>query len=110
MKTAVIGSRNLSINILEDYLPQGTDEIISGGAKGIDKCAEAFAKRHNIKITVIRPDYKRYGRAAPLKRNDEIVALADVVLAIWDGNSRGTEYVINKCKELGKPLVLKIIR
>lgn len=110
MKTAVIGSRNLSINNLEDYLPQGTDEIISGGAKGIDKCAEDVAKKHNMKITVIRPDYDRYGRAAPLKRKDEIVALADVVLAIWDGKSRGTKYVINKCKELGKPLVLKIIR
>ena len=36
MKLAIIGSRSLTINNLEDYIPPNTVEIISGGAKGID--------------------------------------------------------------------------
>ena len=34
MKVAVIGSRNLSVENLGDYLPDDTTEIVSGGAKG----------------------------------------------------------------------------
>ena len=35
MKIAVIGSRNLCVENLEDYLPGDCTEIVSGGAKGI---------------------------------------------------------------------------
>jgi len=34
MKVAVVGSRNLSIDDLGKYLPDGVTEIISGGARG----------------------------------------------------------------------------
>ena len=44
MKVAVIGSRNLIINNLENYLPIDTTEIVSGGAAGIDNCANDYAK------------------------------------------------------------------
>ena len=35
MKIAVVGSRNLKIENLGDYLPAGTTEIVSGGARGM---------------------------------------------------------------------------
>ena len=53
--------------------------------------------------TEFLPEYELYGRAAPLMRNDMIVKYADVVLAFWDGQSRGTAYAIRKCRELNKP-------
>ena len=34
MKVAVIGSRGLLVENLGDYLPEGTTEIVSGGAAG----------------------------------------------------------------------------
>lgn len=43
MKVAVIGSRGLTVCHLEKYLPEGTAEIVSGGAKGVDTCARAYA-------------------------------------------------------------------
>ena len=46
MKTAVIGSRNLTVEHMETYLPLETDEIVSGGAKGIDQCAKRYAEQH----------------------------------------------------------------
>ena len=43
MKTAVIGSRGIAFVDLTKYLPEGTDEIVSGGAKGVDACAAEYA-------------------------------------------------------------------
>ncbi len=104
MKVAVIGSRGLTVDNLGDYLPEGTDEIVSGGAKGIDTCAANFARANNIKLTEFLPDYKRFGRGAPLKRNITIIEYADTVLAFWDGKSKGTAFVIDSAKKLGKEI------
>ena len=108
MKVAVIGSRTLTIENLGDYLPQSTTEIVSGGARGIDTSARNYAKARGIKLTEFLPDYERYGRLAPLKRNIAIIEYTDTVLAFWDGMSRGTKFVIDNCKKLGVPI--EIIR
>ena len=109
MKTAIIGSRGLTVKNLEKYLPPETTEIISGGAKGIDTCAREYAIAHNIKLTEFLPEYEKYGKNAPLKRNITIIENADVVLAFWDGKSRGTKFVIEKCREIGKEIKVEII-
>ena len=106
MKVAVIGSRGLTVGDLNDYLPEGVTEIVSGGARGIDTCARQYALSAKIKLTEILPDYERYGRAAPLKRNNQIIDYADHVVAIWDGTSRGTKYTIDRCIRYGKPLTV----
>ena len=103
MKVAVICSRELWIDDLGKYLPEDTTEIVSGGARGVDTCAKNYAVRNNIKLTEFLPEYDKYGKIAPLLRNNEIIEYADMVLAFWDGKSRGTYYVISKCKELNKP-------
>ncbi len=106
MKVAVIGSRNLTIDNLEDYLPEDTTEIVSGGAKGVDTGAREYAEKTGLKLTQFLPDYEHYGKAAPLKRNDQIIDYADIVLAFWDGKSRGTLYVINHCRKKNKKVVV----
>ncbi len=110
MKVAIIGSRGINIENLGDYLPEGTDEIVSGGAKGVDTCAREYANTHGIKLTEFLPQYKLYGRGAPLKRNLQIIEYADTVLAFWDGESKGTAYVIENCKKLSKEVRVIIIR
>lgn len=101
MKVAVIGSRGLKVDDLGKYLPENTTEIISGGAKGIDTCAREYALEHGIKLTEFLPDYGKYGRSAPLKRNITIIQNADIVLAFWDGTSSGTKFVIDNCERMG---------
>lgn len=103
MKVAIIGSRSLSVPDLEKYLPPETSEIVSGGAQGVDTSARIHAVKNNIKLTEFLPDYAAYGREAPLIRNIEIIKYADIVLAFWDGKSRGTMFVIRRCKMLGVP-------
>lgn len=102
MKLAVIGSRTVESFDLEDNIPTGVTEIITGGARGVDALAAQYAERHNISLTIIKPDYKRYGKAAPILRNKEIVRAADFVLAVWDGSSRGTAGVIELAKKESK--------
>lgn len=65
MKMAVVGSRGLNIDSLEPYVPPGVTEIVSGGARGVDTCAAAYAQTHGLKLTVFLPEYTRYGRSAP---------------------------------------------
>ncbi|MDR0813414.1 MAG: DUF2493 domain-containing protein [Oscillospiraceae bacterium] len=104
MKVAVIGSRGLLIKDLDKYLPPETTEIVSGGAAGADTCAREYAKAHGIALTEFLPEYTRYGRAAPLKRNLQIIEYSDLVLAFWDGHSGGTRFVIENCRRLGVPV------
>ena len=101
MKVAVIGSRGLSVTYLGRYLPENTTEIVSGGAKGVDTSAREYALAHGIKLTEFLPEYTRFGRSAPLKRNITIIEYSDIVLAFWDGKSRGTKFVIDNCRKLG---------
>ena len=102
MKIAVVGSRSITDVDLAPYLLD-CDEIVSGGAKGVDACAAAYAKSHGIPLTEFLPEYERYGRAAPIVRNKKIVDYADQVLVFWDGQSRGTASVIEYAKKIGKP-------
>ncbi len=103
MRVAVIGSRNITNVDLQRYLPQNVTKLISGGAKGVDACAKCFATAHDLPIVEILPDYRRYGKGAPLKRNRQIIAQADLVLAFWDGLSHGTADVIRQCQRQGIP-------
>ncbi len=102
MKVAVIGSRSVFPADVGRYIADG-DEIVSGGAVGVDSCAAEYAKRKGLKLTVFLPQYERYGRAAPIERNKKIVDYADKILAFWDGRSRGTLWVIKYAEKKGKP-------
>ncbi len=109
MKLAVIGSRRLTGIEIGRYIPEGVTEIVSGGANGVDTLAKEFASRTGIKLSEFLPNYKRYGRGAPLKRNEEIAEYADEALALWDGRSRGTEYTIKLFQKLNKKVQIVII-
>lgn len=102
MKIAIIGSRRISSVNLEDFVSEN-DEIVSGGAIGIDSCAKAYAIEKGLKLTEFLPQYEKYGRSAPIIRNKLIVEYAERVIAFWDGSSRGTLSVIKYAEKLGKP-------
>ena len=109
MKLLVVGSRNIKTFPLSEFIPKEVTLIISGGANGVDRLAEEYADAHRISKMILRPEYAKYGKAAPLKRNEEMVALADAVLVIWDGASKGTKYTADFAKRSNKPLTLLVV-
>ena len=104
MKLLIAGSRSITDYDLSSVVPEEVSVIISGGARGVDTLAEEYADKRKISKIILQPDYDKYGRAAPLKRNEEMVKLCDMVLVIWDGVSRGSQYTVKYARKLGKPV------
>lgn len=106
MKILIAGSRSIKEFDLQKYIPEGVDLIIAGGAEGIDTVAENYADKKRISKLILRPKYELYGRAAPLKRNEEMIDISDFVLVIWDGKSKGSKYTIEQAKKKSKELLV----
>lgn len=103
MKLAIIGSRSITKIDIEKYIPSGVTEIVSGGANGVDSLTKDYAISHNIPYTEFSPDYARYKKGAPLKRNQLIAEYSDYCLAFWDGKSKGTQHTLKQFNQLNKP-------
>ncbi|MFS6554582.1 SLOG family protein [Parabacteroides distasonis] len=106
MKIAIVGSRepgniNFAKELEKRINIQSGDTIISGGAKGIDSLAAEYATAHGLALVEIRPDYAKNGRGATFIRNREIVDNADMVVAFWNGTSKGTKYTIDYANKKG---------
>lgn len=106
MKIAIVGSRSfqdykLLIRTMNNYTPTA---IVSGGAKGTDTLAERYAREIGVNCIVFKPNWKQYGRAAGPVRNKQIVEAADLIIAFWDGKSRGTFSTISLARKAGKPV------
>ncbi len=106
MKLLIVGSRKITEFDLSPYISDDVDTIISGGASGIDTLAEHYADVHRLSKYIMRPHYELYGRSAPLKRNELMVDMADAVLIIWDGQSKGSHYTAEYSKKSNKPITL----
>jgi len=104
MKLLIAGSRSITDFDLSPYIEDDVDLIISGGAKGVDTLAENYADKHKISKLILRPQYNKYKKGAPLKRNEKMIELADRVLVIHDGKSNGSKYTIEHARKLNKPI------
>lgn len=114
MKLAVVGSRDWSskefvFHILDD-IPWHLDEIVSGGAKGVDSFAEEWAKLNNVAARVFQPDWNKHGKSAGFIRNKDIVNAAEKVIAFWDEKSRGTKNSIDIAREQNKLWMVLTLR
>lgn len=111
MKIAIVGSRNFTdMALLESTMRKHflneKFTVVSGGAKGADKLAEFFCEKNNIDIEIIYPDWQKFGKAAGIIRNQKIVELADVVVAFWDGETKGTKNTIDSAIKKGSETIV----
>ena len=109
MKFAVIGSRGFNdYELLEDELKRyQITTVISGGAKGADSLARDYAIAKNLQYEEHLPDWDKHGKGAGIIRNRDIVNNSDVVIAFWDGKSKGTKYSIEYGIKQGKQVFVR---
>lgn len=115
MKIAIVGSRGfnnypyLCIHVSEVITKLGNpviDLIVSGGARGADTLAIDYAKECGYVWKEFPADWRPNGvldRSAGYKRNVVIVDNSDVIVAFWDGKSKGTKHTIDLATKQGKP-------
>jgi hypothetical protein len=77
------------------------DEVITGGASGIDSIVKIYCECKKIKYRSIRP-INPNNNTSYLCRNAEMIGMCDKCVAIWDGKSTGTIFTFNYAKKRGK--------
>ncbi len=122
MKVIIAGSRTILdyqlvsaviSNTLSKHNIQIT-EVVSGCAGGVDSLGEQWAHENDVKITPFPAEWdnitvpnalvrtnkydKEYNARAGFQRNEAMADYGDVLIAIWDGRSPGTKYMINSAK------------
>lgn len=75
--------------------------VISGGAKGVDALGERYAESADVPLKIYPADWEKHGRAAGPIRNRKMAENADALIALWDGQSRGTKNMIETATKLG---------
>ena len=65
-------------------------EIVSGGARGVDKLGERLARSLHLPIKLFKADWTRHGLKAGPIRNKAMAEYGHGLLLIWDGNSTGS--------------------
>lgn len=111
-KIAVVGGRDFTDYeyveaMCQKNIKKGEEVLfICGKARGADTLGENFAKKYAHKYVEYAPNYLRFGRGAPNRRNMEMAKEADLVLAFWDGRSRGTKHMIDISRQLGKRVIV----
>ena len=103
MRIVISGSRHFTNEqwiegVLCGYLAVG-DLVITGGCRGVDKIAHDFAGRVFCNTEVMEADWDKHGRSAGPIRNAEMVKDADMLIAFWDGKSRGTKSAIDEARK-----------
>lgn len=114
MKVIIAGTRTITnANLIEKAISESgfvITEIVSGGAAGVDRLGEMYADYHNIPIKAFRADWKKFGRTAEPRRNKQMAEYADALIAIWDGESRGTRNMIGEATFLGIKIYVMSVR
>ena len=92
---------------IKDYMPI---EIVCGMCRGADMLGERFAKENGYQVKYFPADWERYGKRAGVIRNEEMAKYAaekngeydkGLLVAFWDGESRGTKNMISNAKKYG---------
>lgn len=110
---AIVGSRKINneqivnriINCCKFIFGKPT-KVVSGGANGVDKIGQSWANKNNIETSIFIPDWEHEGKKAGMLRNHDIIKNCDLCLAIWDGESHGTQHDFELCEKYKKDLLI----
>lgn len=124
MRLIIAGSRSIiDTNEVRKAITDSTwtpTEIISGGARGVDKIGEELAAELDVDLVIFPANWKKYGKAAGFNRNRKMVWYANLfnqernddcpdnlkggLIAVWNGKSKGTKNIIGLAQANNLPL------
>ena len=113
MRVIIAGSRaGARFSDIEDAIAQSQFDIttvISGAARGVDRIGEQWAGDNGIPTIRFYADWNKYGKAAGYRRNVDMANHADALIAVWNGESKGTQHMINIAKKKELPTFIHIM-
>lgn len=108
MKVAIVGSRDYpDLDEVRRYVREqlaDDDVVVSGGARGVDRAAESEARRRGLQVLIFPAEWDKYGKSAGMRRNAQLVDTCEMLIAWWDGTSRGTANSVDRALRAGKPV------
>lgn len=81
--------------------------VVSGHARGADLLGEKYAKDEGFDLEIYPAEWKKFGKTAGFRRNEQMSNVADALIAFWDGDSHGTKHMIDIMRE--KNLLVKVV-
>ncbi len=112
MRTIIAGSRSITdYSALQDAMRESAwvpSVVICGRARGVDTLGEQWAAENNLPVEYFYPQWTLLGKRAGMVRNVEMAQVADALVALWDGKSRGTAHMIQTAARFG--LVVAVFR
>lgn len=114
MRTIIAGSRGITDRkIVEEAIRASgftITEVVSGGARGVDSIGECWGRDNSIPVKQFLAKWHVQGKRAGPIRNSEMAEYAEALIAIWDGESRGTLDMIVKAKCKGLQVYVHVVR
>lgn len=105
MKTIIAGSRTCTdmreLEIAIRDCGWRPTLVLSGTARGPDKLGEVWAIRNGVPVERYPANWIAEGKKAGYLRNALMASVADALIALWDGESRGTQHMINLARRRG---------
>jgi predicted Rossmann fold nucleotide-binding protein DprA/Smf involved in DNA uptake len=106
VRIAIVGSRHFADpDRVTDYvkaLPAGSS-IITGSASGVDAAATRAARTRGLPVQVMPASFDELADASrSAARNQRLVDACDVLVAFWDGASKGTRSTVERALDAGK--------
>jgi hypothetical protein len=96
-------------NEMDLLIPDALDrplKILSGACRGPDLLGEKWAGIKGIPVKRFPAEWNKYGKAAGMIRNKEMIDEADELISFWDGESRGTKDAIDLAYDKGIPVTI----
>lgn len=114
MKTIIAGGRDITEYKHVECAVKGSGfditEVVSGCARGADTLGEMWAKRNGAPLAKFPADWEGLGRKAGHIRNCQMGDYAEALIALWDGESRGTKHMIDYATKKGLKVYVHYVK
>jgi hypothetical protein len=114
VRVAIVGSRRFSeterVTEYVSLLPLRAS-IITGSASGVDAAATKAARAKGIPVQVIPASFDEMSDPSrSAARNQRLIDACDVLVAFWDGSSKGTRTTVERALDSGKEVHVFVVR